>query len=76
MSKNRKILLRRKRTFIQFRIKGVKKNHPRLYLYNQISISAPKLFNKSQTNDFTQQKKTLLKRNIKNIILEGAWIMK
>ena len=53
------------------------RNHPRLYLYNQISMSVPKLFNVSQKrNDFTKQKKTLLKRNKKDVILEGGWIMK
>ena len=52
------------------------KNHTRLYLYNQILMSVPKLFNISQKNDFTKQKKTLLKRNTKDIILKGGWIMK
>ena len=52
------------------------KNHPRLYLYHQILISVPKIFNISQKDDFTQQIKTLFKRNTKDIILEEGWIMK
>ena len=39
-------------------------------------MSVPKLFNIGQKNDFMQQKKTLLKRSTKDIILEGGWIMK
>ena len=30
------------------------KEHPRLYLYHQILMSTPKIFNISQKNDFTQ----------------------
>ena len=52
------------------------KNHPRLYLYHQILMSVPKIFNISQKNNFTQQIKTLFQRNIKDIFLEGRWIMK
>ena len=52
------------------------KNHPRLYLYHQILISGTKIFNISQNDDFTQQNKTSLKRNTKDIILEGGWIVK
>ena len=52
------------------------KNHPRLYLYHQILMSVPKFFNISQKNNFTQQIKTLFQRNIKDIFLEGRWIMK
>ena len=52
------------------------KEHPRLYLYHQILMSTPKIFNISQKNDFTQQRKTLLKRDTKDIVLEGGWIMK
>ena len=51
------------------------KNHPRLYLYHQILISGTKIFNISQNDDFTQQNKTSLKRNTKDIIL-GGWIVK
>ena len=39
-------------------------------------MSVPKNFNISQKNDFKQQIKTLFKRNTKDIILEGGWIMK
>ena len=52
------------------------KNHPRLYLYHQILMSVPKFLNISQKDDFTQQIKTLFKRNTKDIILEEGWIMK
>ena len=52
------------------------KEHPRLYLYHQILMSTPKIFNISQKNDFTQQRKTLLKRDTKDIVHEGGWIMK
>ena len=34
-------------------------------------MSAPKIFNINQKDDFTQQIKTFLKRNTKDIILEG-----
>ena len=52
------------------------KNHPRLYLYHQILMSVPKLFNMSQKHDFTREIKKLFKRNKKDIILEGGWVMK
>ena len=52
------------------------KNHLRLYLYHQILMFVPKFLNISQKDDFTQQIKTIFKRNTKNIILEGGWIMK
>ena len=39
-------------------------------------MSAPKIFNISQKDDFIQQIKTLFKRNNKDIILEGGWITK
>ena len=47
------------------------KNHSRLYLYHQILMSVPKIFNISQKNDFTQQIKTPFKRNTKEIIFRG-----
>ena len=52
------------------------KEHPRLYLYHQILISTPEIFNISQKNDFTQQSKALLKKDTKDMVLEGGWIMK
>ena len=52
------------------------KNHLRLYLYHQILMSAPKIFNITQKDDFTQHIKTLFKRNAKDKILEGGWIIK
>ena len=65
----------RERIFPPFRKKTLK-NHPRLYLYHQISMSVPKIFNVSQKNDFKKQIRKLLKRDLKDIILEGGWIMK
>ena len=51
------------------------KNTPRLYLYHQILMSTPTIFNINQKNDFKQQKKkTLLKKNTKDIILSGVWM--
>ena len=47
------------------------KNHPRLYLYNQILISVPKLFNISQKNDFTQQKKNTAEKKHKRSNFRG-----
>ena len=49
--------------------KEAMKNNPRLCLYHQIIMFSPKIFNINQKNDFIQQKKTLLKRNTKDIIL-------
>ena len=47
-------------------LKKVLKNHSRPYFYHKILMSVPKLFNISQKDDFTQQKKTtLFNRNIK-----------
>ena len=40
--------------------KDTLKNTPRLYLYHQILMSSPKIFNINQKNDFTQQNKKLL----------------
>ena len=50
------------------------KNNQRLYLYHQIIMPSPKIFNIKQKNDFMQQNKTLLKRNTKDIILSGEWM--
>ena len=50
------------------------KNTPRLYLYHQVLMSTPKIFNINQKNDFIQQNKTLLKRNTRDIILSGEWM--
>ena len=36
-------------------------------MYHEILISAPKSFNINQKNDFTQQQKTLVKQNTKDI---------
>ena len=52
------------------------KSYPSLYLYHQILMSFPKCFNISRKDGFTQQKKTLFKRNTKDTILEGRWIVK
>lgn len=48
------------------------KNTPKLYLYYQILMAQPKVFNKN--NDVKHQNKTLLKRNTKGIILSGKWM--
>ena len=37
-------------------------------------MSAPTIFNINQKNDFEQHKKTLLKKNTKDIILSGVWM--
>ena len=52
------------------------KNSPRLYLYHQILMSSPKAFsiNPKKKNDFKQQNRTLLKWNMKNIILPGELV--
>ena len=54
--------------------KEVLKNNPKLYLYHQIIMSSPKIFNINQKNDFIQQDKTLLKQNTKGIILSVEWM--
>ena len=38
------------------------KNTPRLYLYCQILMSSPKIFNINEKNDFEQQKKNVVKK--------------
>lgn len=48
------------------------KNIPKLYLYHQILMAQPKVFNKN--NDVKNQNKTLLKRNAKGIILSVEWM--
>ena len=53
--------------------KDALKNTPRLYLYNQILTSTPKIFNINYKNYLTQQNKTLLKWNTQDIILSGEW---
>ena len=56
--------------------KNTLKNTPRFYLYHQILMSSPKIFQINKKNDFEQQKKkkTLLKKNTKDIILSGEWM--
>ena len=54
----------------------VLKNHPRPNLYHQILMSTPKIFDINQNDDFTQQNKSLFKRNTKDKVLEGRWLMK
>ena len=67
--KTEKYFSKEKEHLFNLELKALK-NHPRLYLCNQILMSAPKLFNIGQKKDFTQQKKALLKRSTKGIILE------
>ena len=52
------------------------KNHEGLYLYHQILISVPKIFNINQKSDFDQHTKVIFKKNTKDIILKGGWRMK
>ena len=51
------------------------KNNPRLYLYHQILTTTPKFFNISQTDNFKQENRKLFRKNTKDIVLEGQWIM-
>ena len=47
------------------------KNHARLYLYHQILMSVPKIFNINKKSDFNQHTKTIFKKNIsRNSLLE------
>ena len=39
-------------------------------------MSTPKIFDINQNDDFTQQNKSLFKRNTKDKLLEGRWLMK
>ena len=50
------------------------KNTPRLYFYHEILMAQSKNFDINQKTDFEHQNKTLLKRNIKDIILSGEWM--
>ena len=51
------------------------KNNPRFYLYHQILMSSPKIFNINQKKkDFIQQNKTLLKWNAKDMIHSKEWM--
>ena len=51
------------------------KNDSRLYLYHQILMRAPKFFNISQKDNFKQENRKLFRKNTKDIVLEGQWIM-
>ena len=50
------------------------KNTSRLYLYHQILMSQPKVFDIKQRDNFERENKTLIKRNTKDIILSGEWM--
>ena len=50
------------------------KNTLRLYLYHQILMSQPKIFDIKQKDNFERQNITLIKRNTKDIILSGEWM--
>ena len=39
-------------------------------------MSVPKNFDINQKFDFTQQNKSILKKNTKDLILEERWVMK
>ena len=45
------------------------KNTPRFYLYHQILMSQPKIFNIKQKDNFESHDKKLIRRNRKDIIL-------
>ena len=53
--------------------KGLK-NTPRLYLYHQILMSQPKIFNIKQKDNFKCQNKKSITKNTKDIILSGEWM--
>ena len=50
------------------------KNTPRLYLYNQILMSGPKIFYIKQKDNFERQNKKIITKNTKDIILSREWI--
>ena len=50
------------------------KNTPRVYLYHQILVTQPKIFDINQKDNFESQNKKLIRRNIKDIILSGEWM--
>ena len=50
------------------------KNTPRLYLYYQILMSQPKIFDIKQKDNFESQNKKLITRNTKDINLSGEWM--
>ena len=50
------------------------KNNPRIYLYHQILMSQPKIFDIKQKDNFKSQNKKLIRRNTKDIILSGEWM--
>ena len=52
------------------------KNNPRLYLYHQILTTSPKIFNINQKDNFKQEKKKLFKKTIKDVVLDGQWILR
>ena len=49
------------------------KNTPRLYLYHQILMSQPKIFDIKQKANFERQNKKPITKNTKGIILSGEW---
>ena len=50
------------------------KNTPRLYLYHQILMSRPKIFDIKQKDNFERQNKKSITKNTKDIILSGEWM--
>ena len=51
------------------------KNNPRLYLYRQILMTAPKFFNINQKDNSKREKKKLFKKATQDIVLGGQWIL-
>lgn len=51
--------------------KKVVKNHRRLNFYHQILMSPPTIFKLGPKDDFSQPRKSLFKRNTKDV--EGVW---
>ena len=50
------------------------KNNPRIYLYHQILMSQPKIFDIKQKDNFERQNKKSITKNTKDIIFSGEWM--
>ena len=64
----------RKRKIIEHGKKGTEKYSPRLYLYHQILMSRPKIFDIKQKDNFEPENKKSITKNTKDIILSGEWM--
>ena len=65
-TKNWKIFLGGKRALLRLENTALK-NHARLWLYHQILMSVPKIFNINQKSDFDQHGKTIFKKMQKGL---------